>query len=286
MSMRFRASLALPLAVLVLTLAAPAQATPSVAALQVALRARGIYLGTIDGIRGPLTTRAVRIFQRRARIRVDGIVGPQTRRALGHGWRRAFGSRALRRGMAGWDVAALQFVLATHGFPSGNFDGGFGPRTQAAVRRYQRFARLAVDGIAGRATLRALRSPPPRSPIWLIRPLRAPMGDRFGPRGARFHSGIDFPASYGTRVQAAGRGRVVYAGWDSGGYGYIVLISHGYGVRTLYAHLSTLAVRRGRYVRAGWLVGRVGASGAATGPHLHFEVRVRGAAVNPLTAFR
>ena len=285
--MRFRASLALPLAVLVLALAAPAEAgSPNVAALQVALRARGFYPGTIDGIRGPQTIRAVRAFQRRARITVDGICGPQTRRALGHGWRRPLGSRALRRGAAGWDVAALQFLLATHGFPSGTFDGGFGPRTQTAVRRYQSFVRIGADGVAGRLTLRALRRRPPRSPIWLIRPMRGPIGDRFGPRGARFHTGIDFPASYGMPVRAAGRGRVIYAGWDSGGYGYIVLVSHGYGVRTLYAHLSALAARRGRYVRAGRLVGRVGASGTATGPHLHFEVRLRGAAVNPLTAFR
>jgi murein DD-endopeptidase MepM/ murein hydrolase activator NlpD len=116
--------------------------------------------------------------------------------------------------------------------------------------------------------------------------VRGPIGDRFGPRGDRFHSGLDFPAPYGATVRAAAAGRVLQAGWESGGYGYLVRIGHGKGVRTYYAHLSAITVRRGQWVRVGARVGRVGASGHATGPHLHFEVRVRGAAVNPLPALR
>ncbi|MEO8291330.1 MAG: M23 family metallopeptidase, partial [Gaiellaceae bacterium] len=76
------------------------------------------------------------------------------------------------------------------------------------------------------------------------------------------------------------------AGWDSGGYGYLVVIAHRSGVRTFYAHLSSIRVRRGHRVEVGARIGRVGASGRATGPHLHFEVRTRGAAVNPLPALR
>jgi murein DD-endopeptidase MepM/ murein hydrolase activator NlpD len=77
---------------------------------------------------------------------------------------------------------------------------------------------------------------------------------------------------------------VTFAGWSAGGWGYLVAIAHSNGVRTLYAHLSRVSVRVGQRVAAGQRVGRVGASGYATGPHLHFEVRLRGAAVDPLPA--
>ena len=275
--------------VLFLALAAPAAASvanPNVAALQVALRARGLYVGTIDGVAGPSTTAGVRRIQRRARIAVDGVAGPQTRRALGRYARHRFGTRLLNIGKSGWDVAALQFALATHGFPSGTFDGGFGLHTDAALRRFQRFARLGADGVAGPATYAALRRPPPRSPISVRRPVGAPVGDRFGPRDNRFHTGIDFTASFGASVRAAASGRVVHAGWDSGGYGYLVTLSHGNGVRTMYAHLSAVLVHRGQRIAVGVRLGRVGATGHAFGPHLHFEVRVRGAAVDPLPTLR
>jgi murein DD-endopeptidase MepM/ murein hydrolase activator NlpD len=84
-------------------------------------------------------------------------------------------------------------------------------------------------------------------------------------------------------VTAAGSGRVTFAGWSAGGWGYLVTIAHGAGVRTMYSHLSRIGVRVGQQVAAGQRIGRMGASGKATGPHLHFEVRLRGAAVDPLT---
>jgi peptidoglycan hydrolase-like protein with peptidoglycan-binding domain len=252
----------------------------NVAALQAALRARGLYTGTIDGLRGPATARAVRRLQRRAGIAVDGIPGRHTRRALGRLGRHAFGSRPLRPGLVGWDVAGLQFKLETHGFPCGGVDGGYGAHVTAAVRRLQAFHGLAVDGVAGPATLRALRAPPPRSPLALRRPVAAPVGDRYGPRGAGFHAGLDFLASRGTPVVAAGAGRVRRAGWLDG-YGRVVVVGHAAGTATLYAHLSSIAASPGEAVSAGALLGRVGASGRATGPHLHFEVIVRGANVDP-----
>jgi murein DD-endopeptidase MepM/ murein hydrolase activator NlpD len=278
--------------VLVLVLVATAAGTAAavgrsrVAALQVALGARGYYAATIDGIYGRLTERGVRRFQRSRGLVVDGIAGPRTKRALGRLGRPPLGRRILRRGRVGYDVSQLQFLLAWHGFPCGTFDGGFGPRTERALRRFQRWARIGVDGIAGPATYGALRRPLPRSPIRLARPVRAPIGDRFGPRGNRFHAGIDLPARHGAAVRAARRGRVAFAGWDSGGYGFIVSLRHGHRVRTRYAHLSRITVRRGQRVRKGSLLGRVGSTGASTGPHLHFEVLVRGAAVNPLPALR
>ena len=217
---------------------------------------------------------------------VDGIAGPRTRAALGRFGRLRLGSRVLSLGTAGWDVAALQFQLAWHGFPCAEFDGHFGTHTRAALRRFQRWARLRVDGRAGPATLAALRAAVPTSPIVLRRPLPLPITDRFGPRGSRFHAGIDIPAPYRLPVAAAGPGRVAYAGWHPSGYGLMVSIDHGRGVKTRYAHLSRIDVRVGTRVGAGRRVGLVGSTGYSTGPHLHFEVRVRAAAVDPLPVLR
>jgi peptidoglycan hydrolase-like protein with peptidoglycan-binding domain len=286
--MAFRAGIALLALVGLLALASDARAgrTANVAALQVGLQARGLYGGTVDGILGPGTRRAVRAFQRRAGLAVDGIPGPRTKRALGRYARHRLGDRMLHNGNRGWDVAALQFKLAWHGFPSGGFEGDFGAHTDFALRRFQRWAGLGADGVAGPATLRALRRGRPHVPYGLLRPVSAPVGDRFGPRGNRFHAGLDLAAPYGARVRASRRGRVVKASWDSGGYGYLIVIRHRRHVRTMYAHLSHIGVHRGQRVFAGQRIGRVGASGEATGPHLHFEVRRRGAAVDPLPALR
>lgn len=265
--------------------AAEARSRGSVAALQVALRATGDYRGDVDGIRGPGTAGAIRRFQARRGLAVDGIAGPATRRELGRRGRPRWGRRAMTNGDRGWDVARLQFELARHGFPNGGADGTLGPRTAAALRRFQGFARIGVDGAAGRATRRALRRRPPRSPLRFHRPLRSAIGDLFGPRGHTWHPGVDYPAASGTPVGAAGRGCVIFAGYDSGGYGNLVVIRHRRRTRTYYAHLSSLAVRRGQCVTGHDLVGRVGSTGFSTGPHLHFEIRFRGAAVDPVRAF-
>ena len=274
------------LACLVLASAAAGMGKPRVAALQVGLQANGLYGGTIDGIWDPGMERAVRRLQRRARISVDGVPGRQTRLALGRLGRHRFGSRVLRNGNVGWDVSQIQFLLAWHGFPSGAMDGWFGPRTQAAVRGFQRWARLTVDGVPDPATYGALRRPIPRSPIWLRQPLPVAYTDVFGPRGNRFHTGIDYPAKHGATVRAAGSGRVVKAGWDPGGYGNLIVILHPRRTTSWYAHLASTTVRRGDRVVAGTRIGTVGSTGHSTGPHLHFEVRARGAAVRPTTAFR
>ncbi len=267
------------------TTTAAAAGDARVAAVQVALQQRNLYRGTIDGEDGPATRKGVLALQRRKGLVPDGVVGPQTLAALG-GETSVLGSRVLVRGASGLDVAALQFSLAWHGFPSGGFDGVLGGHTEAAVRRFQRWARLAPDGVAGQATIAALAQPIAVSPLRLAWPLVAPIGDPFGPRGSRFHSGIDLVASTGTAVAAAAPGRVAWAAWLDGGWGNLVVIAHGGGVRTMYAHLSRIDVRVGERVAAGAQVGLVGATGDATGPHLHFEVRFRGAAVDPLSALR
>ena len=256
-----------------------------VAALQVALKNRGLYGGSVDGALGHGTAAAVRRFQQRQGLVADGVADRPTRLALGRYGRRApLGRRVLHAGTSGWDVASLQFLLAWHGFPSGNLDGTFGGHTEGALRRFQRWAGLPADGRAGAATISALRAAPPRAPIALAAPCAIAPTDRFGPRGRRFHSGLDYPAPAGAPVLAAAAGRVTHSGPAKGGWGTLVVIDHGQGVRTWYAHLSAARVRVGQTLLPGALVGRVGASGRATGPHLHFEVRLRGAAVDPLIA--
>lgn len=99
------------------------------------------------------------------------------------------------------------------------------------------------------------------------------------------HTGIDIKAPNGRTVRAAASGRVVYAGW-MGGYGRTVVIDHGNGYTTLYAHCSALLTKRGQRVSPGDTVGRVGSSGRTTGPHLHFEIRSNGSPVNPLKLLR
>jgi murein DD-endopeptidase MepM/ murein hydrolase activator NlpD len=265
--------------------AARAVGDADVAALQVALKARGLYGGSVDGALGPGTEAALRRFQQRSGLVANGVAGQRTRLALGRYGRWApLGRRILHAGTSGWDVASLQFLLAWHGFPSGNLDGNFGGHTDTALRKFQRWAGLPADGRAGAPTVAALRMAPPRSPIALAAPCAIAPTDRFGPRGRRFHSGLDYPAPAGAPVLAAAAGRVTHAGPARGGWGTLVVIDHGQGVRTWYAHLSTARVQVGQTVLPGALVGRVGASGQATGPHLHFEVRLRGAAVDPLTA--
>ncbi len=254
-----------------------------VAALQVALRAADAYVGPVDGWRGPETDEALLAFQQRVGLEPDGIVGPRTRHALGRFGRPELGARTLAAGARGWDVAELQFRLAWHGFPSGPFDGAFGPRLKAALRRFQRFAHLPRIGIAGPRTLAALRQALPTSPLHLSRPVVGELGDGFGPRGGSFHAGLDFVAPAGTPVTAARAGRVVWAGPLSS-FGNAVVVAHGRGVRTLYAHLEQIDVGLLDRVSLGARLGTVGSTGRSTGPHLHFEVRVRGAAVDPLGA--
>jgi murein DD-endopeptidase MepM/ murein hydrolase activator NlpD len=272
---------AVAVAIACAVLAPVAAASSSTAALQVALRARGLYAGTVDGVRGPGTAAAIRAFQARAGLVADGIAGPLTRRRLGWRGRPSLGRRVLRAGRRGWDVAALQFLLARHGFPSGPVDGDLGPRTDAALRRYQAWAGLAPDGLAGPATLGALRSPPPTTSLRFRAPVAAPIGDHFGPRGDAFHAGVDYTAGWGVPVTAAGYGCVVTVTWDTT-FGNLVVIQHRFGVTSWYAHLNTVAVRRGQCVVAGDRVGSVGSTGRSTGPHLHFELRVRGASIDPL----
>jgi murein DD-endopeptidase MepM/ murein hydrolase activator NlpD len=113
------------------------------------------------------------------------------------------------------------------------------------------------------------------------------IGSSFGYRvdpftgGARFHSGVDIKAAWGDPVGASQTGMVKFAGWHSG-YGNLVIVDHGGGVTTHYAHLSSFAVAVGTRVGRGTIVGRAGSTGRSTSPHLHYEVRIDDNPVNPL----
>ncbi|MCS6789825.1 MAG: M23 family metallopeptidase [Bacteroidia bacterium] len=97
----------------------------------------------------------------------------------------------------------------------------------------------------------------------------------------RMHTGVDIAAPYGAPVRAAADGKVVFAGWDTGGYGLQVEVDHGDGLVTKYAHLSRLQTRLADSVRRGQVIGFVGSTGYSVGPHLHYEVIERGVKVNP-----
>ena len=96
----------------------------------------------------------------------------------------------------------------------------------------------------------------------------------------RFHQGMDFTAPTGTEVFATGNAKVEFAGWKQG-YGNTVILDHGYGYKTLYAHLYKILVRKGQRVRRSDVIALVGNTGKSTGPHLHYEVRLNGRAVDP-----
>ncbi len=115
------------------------------------------------------------------------------------------------------------------------------------------------------------------------RRITSPFGNRLHPilKVYKFHSGVDIGASYGTNILAANSGTVIKAGYNSS-YGYMVMIDHGGGIVTLYAHSSKLLVKTGDVVKKGQTIALIGSTGMSTGPHLHFEVRVNGVYKNPL----
>jgi soluble lytic murein transglycosylase-like protein len=148
-----------------LALAGPAVAAQSakVAALQVALRSKGVYGGAVDGISGPKTRAALIAFQRKHGIRATGKVGYATRCKLGVLGTPLLGQRELRRGRVGWDVTSLEFRLRRFGLSPKRVDGRFDAATAAALRRFQRARGLDPDGIAGPRTFRALTRTPSKA---------------------------------------------------------------------------------------------------------------------------
>lgn len=162
-------------------------------------------------------------------------------------------------------------------------EGTLTPTYAESVRDYD-FLRasnaLALRGKAGRL-LRPLNAQPSLWPVGgrLMLSSYGHRTDPFSGEGA-FHKGVDISAAAGTPVRATADGIIVYSSFESG-YGRLVVVDHGGGYQTYYAHLSRFFVHSGQEVRRGDIVGAVGSSGRATSPHLHYEVRVGGAPVNP-----
>ncbi len=161
----------------------------------------------------------------------------------------------------------------------------------AGLEAEEQFFREELDGLeAEQAEIEQLiaerQSEGGSAPGILVRPVPGPITSGFGYRlhpilgYQRLHTGVDMRASYGTPIVSGADGVVIYSG-ARGGYGNTVMVDHGGGMVTLYAHQSSIAVANGQSVAAGQLVGYVGSTGLSTGPHLHFEVRINGAPVDP-----
>ncbi len=123
---------------------------------------------------------------------------------------------------------------------------------------------------------------PLRQPLTGELEMTSPFGVRIDPfyHSPSMHTGMDLHATAGEPIHATAAGKVVKAGWE-GGYGQMVEIDHGEGLSTRYGHMSSIGVSVGQKVRAGQVIGRVGSTGRSTGPHLHYETRINGEAVNP-----
>lgn len=119
--------------------------------------------------------------------------------------------------------------------------------------------------------------------ISLIKPINGTISSRFGARSSirsSVHTGLDIAASKGTPIKAAAGGTVIYSGWK-GSLGKLVVIDHGNGVETYYAHCNSLVASKGETISQGQVIAYVGSTGNSTGPHLHLEIRVNGVAKNP-----
>jgi len=157
------------------------------------------------------------------------------------------------------------------------------PQVLPSVSSFERqIHRIRTHSAKASGLYRALLSFPLRRPLDGHHDITSRFGSRLDPfrRTPAHHSGLDYRAGRGTPVRATADGNVVMAG-RNGGYGRMVELKHANGVTTRYAHMSSIAVKKGEVVEAGDIVGRVGSSGRSTGPHLHYETRLNGTAINP-----
>jgi murein DD-endopeptidase MepM/ murein hydrolase activator NlpD len=157
------------------------------------------------------------------------------------------------------------------------------PRAPKDANGFERqLHRISVSRIQIHRLARTLQSVPVRRPLEGETDLASAFGVRQDPftGSPAMHTGLDIHAETGNPVRASADGTVTAAGW-SGGYGRVVDVDHGNGFSTRYAHLSAIDVHAGQAVKTGQIVGKVGSTGRSTGPHLHYETRLRGEAVDP-----
>jgi len=182
----------------------------------------------------------------------------------------------------------LRSVLASlglnlHAVPAAT-GGPFVPvRLPPASESFARsLTRVSIARAQANDLTNTLNFVPLRSPLAGDLEMTSPFGVRIDPflHAPSMHTGMDLHATAGDPIYATAAGKVVKAGWE-GGYGQMVEIDHGEGLSTRYGHMSAIGVAVGQKVRAGQVIGRVGSTGRSTGPHLHYETRINGEAVNP-----
>ncbi|PTX55748.1 murein DD-endopeptidase MepM/ murein hydrolase activator NlpD [Litoreibacter ponti] len=180
--------------------------------------------------------------------------------------------REVRRGYSGQGGPLLPATMSTSG--GGTITDGTSQRANRLLKELDRINlfRIAAD------------KSPVAMPVKAAFRFTSPFGYRRDPKGAgrRMHAGVDFAGARGTPIYATADGVVTHAGWQSG-YGKLVKIKHAFGIETRYAHNSTIRVKVGQRVSRGDRIGDMGATGRVTGTHLHYEVRLNGTPVNPMT---
>lgn len=145
---------------------------------------------------------------------------------------------------------------------------------------------LAPVVVAASSVARSSITTASRSGSAYLWPLKGIITSKFGARNGGFHHGLDIAADTGTAISATKAGTVTFAGWYSSIYGKAVVIRHSDTEESMYAHLQSILVRKGASVKAGQTIATVGETGNATGPHVHFEIRINDEAVNPLKYLR
>jgi murein DD-endopeptidase MepM/ murein hydrolase activator NlpD len=219
------------------------------------------------------------LLQRQARmsLSLDNVEQKQVATLTDVGERIEMRTRQMQRVLTGLGINLGRAEVAT--------GGPFVPvkLPQSEARAFER----ELDRInAGRAQMdlynRSLAAVPVRKPVIGEIELTSPFGMRMHPllRRLAIHAGVDLRGDFGEPVRATATGKVTIAG-RQGGYGNMVELSHGNGITTRFGHLSEISVKPGQVVRIGEIIGKIGSTGLSTGPHLHYETRVNGDAVDP-----
>jgi murein DD-endopeptidase MepM/ murein hydrolase activator NlpD len=213
---------------------------------------------------------------RRIEASLDGVEGREAA-ALGHMEERYIGKARQLRGVF------AELGLKPDAMPAAS-GGPFVPvKLPAENQGFERaLVRVSIARAYADRLSSALVTVPVRKPVTGEIDLSSPFGVRVDPfvHVAAMHTGLDFRGDVGEAIHATAAGKVTVAGW-SGGYGKMVEIDHGNGLATRYGHLSEIDVAVGDTIRVGQVIGRLGSTGRSTGPHLHYETRINGEAVNP-----